>query len=566
MKFSAIATFLLGHCICSSQGQTETAPTVTTPLGTIEGFYNTTQNGRLYEAYQGIPYAEPPIGDLRFEVPRPISPWCNVLQAKNYSSRCTQPTAANTPGSTSVTGSEDCLYLNVYTPLRESNESTAALFPVIFFIHGGAFKTGGGMDYKPTYLLDFDVVFITMNYRLGTLGFLSTEDEIIPGNMGLKDQVMALRWVQKNIESFGGDPDRVMIVGHSAGGASVHFHYMTDLTSGLFNSGMSISGTALDCWCQTEASLEKARKVASIVGCPTSEVRSMVDCLKTQPADQIAVTLTQFETFVSSPYSPFGPVVEMGDGEFTMIDRPPIESITSGNVHDLPWITSVVSEEGLVPAAAFINNDTLLQTLNDNWTSIAPELLEFNYTIPQADHADVSELIRRHYIGYSDQINKTTIPQLVTMIGDRLYNYDAEIAATTQAEVVSKGVWFYYFTYRGNHSFSEYYSGGSTVNYGVSHLDDLAYVLDCFFNTTTTAEDREMQKVMINMWVSFAESGKPDLGVDWEELSKSGDEFSYMKIAGPEDLYMENNENFGQKKFWLSIGFDENTLEYPDYS
>lgn len=159
------------------------------------------------------------------------------------------------------------------------------------------------------------------NYTV-TTGFLCTEDETVPGNMGLKDQVIALRWVKDNIQFFGGDPSSITIIGQSAGGASVHYHYLSKLSSGLFQSGyirssglanckkqsritcyrsikiftggMSLSGTALNCWAQTENSLEKAKILAKILRCPTDNVRRMVECLRKRPADQITSAVGDF--------------------------------------------------------------------------------------------------------------------------------------------------------------------------------------------------------------------------------------------------------------------------------
>uniref|UniRef100_T1HUH8 Carboxylic ester hydrolase n=1 Tax=Rhodnius prolixus TaxID=13249 RepID=T1HUH8_RHOPR len=130
-----------------------------------------------------------------------------------------------------VVGSEDCLYLSVYTHSLKPE----TLNPVLVYIHGGVFEFGGGeFEGRPGNFMDHDVVVVTMNYRLGPLGFLSMEDEILPGNLGLKDQTMALRWVQRNIKNFGGDPKKVTIMGESAGGASIYLHMISPMSKGLF--------------------------------------------------------------------------------------------------------------------------------------------------------------------------------------------------------------------------------------------------------------------------------------------------------------------------------------------
>lgn len=128
-------------------------------------------------------------------------------------------------------------------------------------------------------------------------GFLSTEDTVVPGNMGMKDQVMALKWVKDNIQYFGGNPNSITLVGMSAGGSSVHLHYMSPLSNGLFNRGFSMSGTALNPWVLAENSLQKAKQLASSLGCNMVTTREMIDCLRYRPARQIVQNVQQF--FVS---------------------------------------------------------------------------------------------------------------------------------------------------------------------------------------------------------------------------------------------------------------------------
>lgn len=198
-----------------------------------------------YFEYLGVPYAEPPVGKLRFASPEKYSQkWENVKEFKNFSDVCAQYDHFGYQ----YHGKEDCLTLNVFVPQSVLNSNI--LVPVVLYIHGGAFMFGGGWLYGPKFLMRSEnVILVTINYRLGVLGFLSTEDEVIPGNFGLKDQVEALRWVQDNIGAFRGDPAKVTLSGFSAGGASVHLHYMSQISEGLFANGISHSGVAINPWC-----------------------------------------------------------------------------------------------------------------------------------------------------------------------------------------------------------------------------------------------------------------------------------------------------------------------------
>ncbi|KAL1116581.1 hypothetical protein AAG570_005053 [Ranatra chinensis] len=177
-----------------------------------------------------IPYAKPPVEELRFQSPQRPLKWDGVLDASGDKSPMCMQIPIFIPSLRNLTlGQEDCLYLNVFTRKIDSS----AKFPVMVYIHGGAFRFGSpGPKGRARYLMDREMVLVTLTYRLGPLGFLSTEDEVIPGNFGLKDQAMALGWVKRNIEHFGGDPDSITIFGESAGGASVHYMMMSPLSKG----------------------------------------------------------------------------------------------------------------------------------------------------------------------------------------------------------------------------------------------------------------------------------------------------------------------------------------------
>ncbi|KYM93602.1 PREDICTED: venom carboxylesterase-6-like [Cyphomyrmex costatus] len=534
-----------------------TAPRVRTPLGGLKGYYKTSQNGRTYEAYEGVPYALPPVGKLRFKPPRPIPAWIGELSATKLSTVCIQYDQVPEHPPEKVVGAEDCLYLNVYVPRREKGRNKTPM-PVIFWIHGGAFQCGSGILYGSKYLMDHNVILVTINYRLGPMGFLSTEDEVVPGNMGLKDQNMALRWVSQNIEWFGGDPKKVTLIGLSAGGASVHYHYLSQMSAGLFRGGISFSGTAFDCWTQAENSLEKTKKLSTLMGCPTSTSRDMIRCLRYRPARAIVQCTSEFMPFFFNPFTPFGPVAEKFGDETPFIDRTPIEIINSGDVQDIPWVTGVTSEEGLYPVAEFIADDQNLKQLNDNWDILGPTYLDFNYTISKEKHIEIARLVKKHYFG-TKPIDRQSTKELIQMSCDRFFVVDSEKAARIQAKVNKNPVWYYYFTYRGAQSLSDAYSG-TTVNYGVSHGDDVVYVLNTsWVDPTTTQKDRDMQKHLIDFWVLFATEGIPKIAnVEWPRLDPSKKELHYLHIAGPDKINMDSNANFGEKEFWNSINFKEN--------
>ncbi|XP_025161106.1 venom carboxylesterase-6-like [Harpegnathos saltator] len=550
-----IALLCLGLSVCTDAKGA--APRIKTPLGGLKGYYKTSQSGRQYEAYEGIPFALPPVSELRFKPPQRVTPWVGELSATKLSSACIQRTQIPVNPMERVEGAEDCLYLNVYVPVREKTRSKT-LLPVLFWIHGGAFQFGTGTLMGAKYLMDHDVIFVTINYRLGPLGFLSTEDEIIPGNMGLKDQNMALRWVSENIQRFGGDPKQVTLCGMSAGGASVHYHYLSRMSAGLFRGGISVSGTALNCWAQAENSLGKAKKLGALLKCSTDNTKDMVDCLRTRPARAIVDAAGEFMTFFYNPFSPFGAVVEKV-GEAPFLDREPVEIINSGDVQDVPWIKSIVSEEGLYPVAEFIYEESYLKQLNDKWDVIAPDFLDFNYTIPREKHVEIARTIKRHYFG-SKPINAASTKELIKMAGDRFFVADSEKAARMQATINRSPVWYYYYSYRSVDSWANILAGKKIKDYGVSHGDDVYLIVDTpWMDPTKKKEDSDMQRVLIDIWVSFATNGVPKVGgVEWPGLDPTKKEFHYLHIASPTNISMDSCANLGEKEFWNSINFNEN--------
>ncbi|XP_011494688.1 PREDICTED: venom carboxylesterase-6-like [Ceratosolen solmsi marchali] len=529
-------------------------PRVKTPLGNIQGYYKISEYGKLYEAYEGIPYALPPVGKLRFESPQSIPAWPGEIKATKLSHQCLQYN--HKPyhlAGEYVIGAEDCLYLNIYIPEREDE---TFLLPVIFWIHGGAFIHGSGNIFGGKFLIDKNIILVTINYRLGPLGFLSTDDDIVSGNMGLKDQSMALRWIHDNIEFFGGDSKKITLIGLSAGAASVHYHYLSPLSVGLFQNGMSISGTALDCWAQTENSSEKAKKLGTLMGCPTERTNEMVECLRQRPGRVIVQAVKDFMPWLYNPFSPFGPVIEKASDN-AFISRSPVLIVQSGDVMDVPWITGVTSEEGLYPVAEFAVNRQLWKELNENWELLAPHLLDFNYTLSQVMHAEIAIKIRNHYMQHNS-FNQQNIKPVIKMVGDRLFVIDAEKAARMQAKVNKSPVWFYYFTYRSAESLSDLYSG-TTQNFGVSHADDAYLVIENpMINPTITKSDRAMQSDLLHLWTSYANKGVQDFSPEWKKVDPSETNFNYLHISGPGKFKMEESINFGEKQFWNSINFIEN--------
>lgn len=245
-------------------------PEVQISNGKLRGLTQRFPNGHRYHFFKGIPYAQPPVGELRFKPPVALEKrFESTLDCSVHRSACLQ---LMYPFNT-LLGAEDGLFLNVYTTKLPSECGLQNhLLPVMVYLHGGAWQDGSGTAflYNPLTLLEQDVLVVTVNYRVGPLGFLCLPEAGIYGNMGLKDQRMAFRWVHQNIAHFGGDPGNVTIFGESAGSNAAQIHYQSAESRQYFHRviGQSISGFTHPFF-QNDPT-EKAKKLARLLGCKGS--------------------------------------------------------------------------------------------------------------------------------------------------------------------------------------------------------------------------------------------------------------------------------------------------------
>uniref|UniRef100_A0A914Y6X2 Carboxylic ester hydrolase n=1 Tax=Panagrolaimus superbus TaxID=310955 RepID=A0A914Y6X2_9BILA len=262
---------------------------VKTEFGEISGINYVTPNGYETEMFFGVPFAKPPIDDLRFEKPFPPTPWTSPLQAKELGARC-----ATYPDEMASGGKEDCLTLNIIRPSKPSEDPSG--YTVMVWIHGGAFVVGSAVDYNHTEtaerMVSHGIIFVSINYRLGPFGFFSTGTLEAPGNYGLWDQIEALKFIQRVIGAFGGNPKAVTIFGESAGGASVSWLTLTPEAKDLFARAIPMSGSALAPWAHTDDVVATSTKLIEATGCHGSN--NVKKCLKTKTTEEIKEATSKF--------------------------------------------------------------------------------------------------------------------------------------------------------------------------------------------------------------------------------------------------------------------------------
>ncbi|XP_021116541.1 liver carboxylesterase 1 isoform X3 [Heterocephalus glaber] len=276
-------------------GHTSSPPVVDTVHGKVLGKYVSLEGvAQPVSVFLGVPFAKPPLGSLRFAPPQPPERWNYVKNTTSYPPMCSQNAEKNqlfydlftsTQESISLRYSEDCLYLNIYTPVDLRKKSS---LPVMVWIHGGGLTFGGASTYNGLALSAHEnVIVVTIQYRLGIWGFFSTGDEHSRGNWGHLDQVAALHWVQDNIAGFGGNPGSVTIFGGSAGGESISILVLSPLTKNLFHRAISESGVAISGGLVRKDIKPLAEKIAVAAGCKTITSAIMVHCLRQKTEEEL---------------------------------------------------------------------------------------------------------------------------------------------------------------------------------------------------------------------------------------------------------------------------------------
>ncbi|XP_039452079.1 juvenile hormone esterase-like [Culex pipiens pallens] len=522
-----------------------------------------------FNAFIGIPYAKPPTEELRFSNPVRNEPWKRgiVYNATEDKPMCVQKN--DLLPNAKVSGDEDCLYLNVYQPMVHSSSKTP--LPVMVYIHGGGFFAGGASPsiIGPEYFMDTRrVILVTFQYRLGVFGFLSTGDEVAPGNFGLKDQVMALRWVKHNIAYFGGNPDLVTIFGQSAGGASVHMHMISLMSDGLFSRAIVMSGNAIAPWnIPTEDPLSLAQRQAEAVGIAqvdTLSSKQLVDALRNVDANVLSESIDKLKFWSIDPLTLYRPVVEplCSSNESFLIEDPRI-SWRKGSYHKIPWMTGYLPNDGAVRAIAITSNKKLLNELNANISYILPMLLE------KPPSQELMKVLKHRYFNDSTDekwITTENAQRLVDLYTEAAFLYPIHSAVkqhVTSADTKLAPVSIYKFSFKGPYSYSFLYTF-THQDFGVVHCDELIYLFRSpalFPDFPHKSKEARMSHHFVEFFIDFAINGvatplKPYRGCNNDnEVYQSMDcdvlEFINSSEPGkPFEVRVSNGRNEDLFSFW----------------
>uniref|UniRef100_A0A8C4S235 Carboxylic ester hydrolase n=1 Tax=Erpetoichthys calabaricus TaxID=27687 RepID=A0A8C4S235_ERPCA len=483
------------------QGSHSSNPVVTTELGDLEGTVSQVRGSEqiIYE-YLGVPFAKPPLGPLRFSAPQPPELWTGIRDASQPPAICLQnldqymalfPALAVPPNPLI---SEDCLYLNIYTPAEPKQELQ---LPVMVWIHGGALMIGGASQYDGSALAAYEnVVVVVIQYRVGYMGFLSTGDENCSGNWGLLDQVAALQWIQKHIKNFGGDPDSVTIFGESAGGCSVSALVLSPLSSGLFHKAISESGVILIPGIVTENIDPVKKKVANLTTCDDSDSGLFIQCLRQKTEEELLNVARSFK-FGISPITIDGVV----------LPRPIEELIKAQSFQQVPYLIGVNNYE----FGGLLANAYCPPGWSDGMTKeMAISVLNEIIIPPECGVKEAYEYIYEEYVGnVTDPVRIRDLS--LKMIGDLFFVKPSLMIANIHRNA-GLPVYFYEFQYR-----SKIYDDIRPSFVKADHTDEIRFVFGaCFWNGTlqfkepSNTEDDQLCKVLMAYWANFARNGNPN--------------------------------------------------------
>nr|AGG20205.1 carboxylesterase ae17 [Bombyx mori] len=509
-----------------AQAITRIDPLVDTKVGLIRGL--TSEDGS-YSMFMGIPYANVnysnPFGDAI-----PHTKFQDTFEAYDDGAICPQLYMFNE----TVLGNLDCLHLNIYVP---STATSKKPLPIMVWIHGGSFRRGfaGRYMYDPKFLVKHNVISVNINYRLGPYGFMCLDHPSVPGNQGLKDQTLALRWIKDNIEAFGGDPNEITVFGESAGGHSVDFHLLSNnevlFHRAIIQSGSTEAGTVL-----IEPDIEAPIKLADYLGYQTSEIEEALNFLIAADTDLVIGAALDLNIM-------FKPCAE---NEFDGVNG----FITKH------WVNTEVPKVRKMPVLIGFNENELLinhvNKGNEHFTTldIFRTYLEQTFTFTNEELDDMSQLVKNFYLG-DNPISEDEKWNIIYYDSDFTYIHPIQRTINKFLKNGAGDIFYYMFAYDGGRNAFKIANGVNAT--GVSHFDELGYLFNMEYITgEITPEDKTMIDRMTTMWTNFAKYSNPTpetselLPIKWEPVTKQ--KLNYLKIDA--ELSLGNRPLNHRMAFW----------------
>lgn len=381
----------------------------------------------------------------------------------------------------------------------------------MFWIHGGGYIIGNGNSavYGPDLIVRENVTIVTINYRLSSLGFLSTEDENAQGNYGLKDMVMALKWVQRNIVNFNGDPNQVTIFGQSAGSSSVHYLLLSDMSKGLFKQAIMQSGTALSPFAFQPNPLIRAEELGRNLNLVFDSTKELVDQLRKIPFKEIMKAeriLFDMDKPLGLRSFDFVPSVESNNSrEETFLTDFPINLMLNGSYQDVPMIIGTTNNEGLLMLREYLLDNSVFDRYNENDYFLVP--LSFELDENSTEVRNISDTFKKLYFD-GQNLSMSNLEGWAEYHTDAQFRFPTDRTIKILTKTFKNPIFKYEFGYNGALNILKklLFLGKYP---GACHADDLFYLFspEISIPVWPTEHALTVRKRLIRLWTNFAKTG-----------------------------------------------------------
>ncbi|XP_026491214.2 esterase E4-like [Vanessa tameamea] len=560
--FSFIFAIVVNLCVCDDFKTVK----VKLKQGELSGKKEFTYiNEQKFYSFKGIPYAEPPVGELRFKPPVSHHGWENIYEAHTNKPTCIQYSSKMRIGEhIGMSGSEDCLYISVFTPNLEGSA------PVIVFDYNDNFGASfnGTETYSPDFFIEENIVIVTINHRLGLLGYLSTGDDVIPGNAGLRDFIMGLNWIQDNINEFGGDPNSVTLMGNRGGAVITDILLHSPKAKKLFSSVIMQSGTALEPLFLSDQYRERAFDLGNVLNITANDSETLLKGLQNVDVELMynkeSDVIHRTDEDLQNTMFTFSPIIENDNPDAILTTLPDNSKI----INDVPVMIGMNSREGLYLASHFINEPNLVAELAQEFLFLFPIKTNYKFNKKSKVYEEAIKEILNFYFeeGYFYYSN---VLEYSVYVGDLLQNYALNLAAKKLTEKTQSPIYYYMFDFRGRlNENSEYiakYTRFGLKHWGATVTDELCYLHLCsrikqtykdLINLVSEQPELKVLKKMVRLWANFAKTRNPtplaedDILKDfkWLPINKESNETNYAHITNT--LKMKENPLGEREKFW----------------